>query len=157
MVPSAARFSSELRSLGVGSGDHLVCYDGKGIFSAARLWWMARAFGHASVSVLDGGLPEWTRCGLSIENGGASGIHIPADSTSYCTSTSTSTSTYTSTSTSAAIGRGLSCSRIPLGLGLPPPVVPAETFAAELQPGAVLSVDDVSALLDTPKVVAHRV
>lgn len=49
MLPTAGRFSSELRSLGVDSEDHVVCYDGKGIFSGARLWWMARAFGHAKV------------------------------------------------------------------------------------------------------------
>jgi len=63
MVPTAPRFAAEMCKLGIGTGDHVVCYDGAGLFSAARLWWMARAFGHEQVSVLDGGLPEWQRSG----------------------------------------------------------------------------------------------
>jgi thiosulfate/3-mercaptopyruvate sulfurtransferase len=36
-----------------------VVYDTRGLYSAARLWWMFRVYGHDTVSVLDGGLPKW--------------------------------------------------------------------------------------------------
>ena len=35
-----------MSSLGLRTGDHVICYDGKGIFSAPRLWWVLRANGH---------------------------------------------------------------------------------------------------------------
>ena len=62
---------SAMRSLGVNNGDHIVIYDASnsGLFSAARLWWMLRVFGHNSVSVLDGGLERWLKEGASVESG----------------------------------------------------------------------------------------
>ena len=36
-----------------------MVYDGSGLYSAARVWWTFRAFGHENVAVLDGGLPKW--------------------------------------------------------------------------------------------------
>jgi thiosulfate/3-mercaptopyruvate sulfurtransferase len=59
MVPSAGRFERIVAALGVDDTDHVVFYDQKGLFSAARGWWMMRLFGHARASVLDGGLPKW--------------------------------------------------------------------------------------------------
>ncbi|MBU6449242.1 MAG: sulfurtransferase, partial [Rhodospirillales bacterium] len=38
-------------------------YDQRGIFSAPRVWWMFRVFGHEKVQVLDGGLPGWVKAG----------------------------------------------------------------------------------------------
>ena len=55
MVPSAKQFSSELSKLGVGDQHHVVFYDGLGIFSAARAWWLLKLFGFTKVSVLDDG------------------------------------------------------------------------------------------------------
>lgn len=72
MLPSADFFSSTMSRIGLSSSDHIVCYDGKGIFSAPRLWWMLRAFGHEQASVLDGGLPAWLRAELPTESGPAS-------------------------------------------------------------------------------------
>ena len=98
MVPSDPFFAKMMTELGVSSDDHVrraatsksslppslpsllahvagdrapqvVCYDGKGIFSAARLWWMLRAFGHGQASVLDGGLPAWKRAELPVTSG----------------------------------------------------------------------------------------
>lgn len=40
-----------------------------GLFSAARLWWTLRIFGHERVSVLDGGFAKWRREHLPIETG----------------------------------------------------------------------------------------
>jgi thiosulfate/3-mercaptopyruvate sulfurtransferase len=59
MVPSLEQFCSELSKLGVGEGNHVVVYDGLGLFSAARAWWLFKLFGFQRVSVLDGGLPKW--------------------------------------------------------------------------------------------------
>jgi len=61
-MPPAEVFSSKVRKLGLGDGSHIVVYDDNGGFmAAARVWWMFRVFGHANVSVLDGGLPKWLR------------------------------------------------------------------------------------------------
>lgn len=59
MVPSAEKFSSRARKLGLGDGVRIVVYDGGGCTAAARCWWMFHLFGHDDVSVLDGGLPKW--------------------------------------------------------------------------------------------------
>ncbi|KAL1523550.1 hypothetical protein AB1Y20_018486 [Prymnesium parvum] len=69
MLPSAASFARRMTALGVGAADHVVCYDGHGIFSSARLWWMLRAHGHAAASVLDGGIGAWQALGLPLETG----------------------------------------------------------------------------------------
>ena len=59
MVPSVERFCNEISKLGVKDEDHIVFYDGLGMFSAARAWWLLKLFGFNRVSVLDGGLPKW--------------------------------------------------------------------------------------------------
>jgi len=59
MLPSPEKFSSRARRLGLGDGNRIVVYDGAGMFSAPRVWWMFRVFGHEDVAVLDGGLPKW--------------------------------------------------------------------------------------------------
>lgn len=61
MLPSPEKFSSRVRALGLGDGNKIVVYDGAGIFSAARVWWMFKVMGHDDVAVLDGGLPKWKR------------------------------------------------------------------------------------------------
>ena len=59
MAPPAEKFMSRMRSLGVGDGHQVVVYDGAGLLSAARVWWLFRLMGHRDVAVLDGGLPKW--------------------------------------------------------------------------------------------------
>ena len=59
MLPSQEKFSSRVRRLGLGDGNRIIVYDGLGMFSAARVWWMFRAMGHEDVAVLDGGFPKW--------------------------------------------------------------------------------------------------
>ncbi|MCI4661145.1 MAG: 3-mercaptopyruvate sulfurtransferase [Neomegalonema sp.] len=68
MVPPMAKFVSRVRRLGVGDGHRIIVYDGAGIYSAARVWWMFRYFGHRDVSVLDGGFAAWRAAGLEIED-----------------------------------------------------------------------------------------
>jgi len=59
MLPAADEFARTMGALGISNADEVVVYDTDGLFSAARVWWMFRAFGHDKVRVLDGGLPKW--------------------------------------------------------------------------------------------------
>lgn len=69
MMPSAGAFAKAVGALGIGNGDTVVVYDGSGIFSAPRVWWMFKAMGHDQVKVLDGGFPKWRREVHPIETG----------------------------------------------------------------------------------------
>lgn len=69
MLPSAVKFASRMRKLGIGDGARLVIYDSQGLFSAPRVWWTFRAMGHEDVAVLDGGLPKWIAEGRPVEDG----------------------------------------------------------------------------------------
>jgi thiosulfate/3-mercaptopyruvate sulfurtransferase len=68
MLAPAPKFASRMRKLGLGDGNLVVVYDGAGIYSAARAWWMLRAMGHEEVAVLDGGFPKWKRESRPIED-----------------------------------------------------------------------------------------
>lgn len=68
MLPHPVKFSARMRKLGLGDGSRVVVYDTKGLFSAARVWWMLRVMGHQDVVVLDGGLPKWITEGRPIED-----------------------------------------------------------------------------------------
>ena len=68
MLAPAPKFASRMRRLGLGDGNTIVVYDGAGLYSAPRAWWMLRAMGHEDVFVLDGGLPKWKREGRPIED-----------------------------------------------------------------------------------------
>jgi thiosulfate/3-mercaptopyruvate sulfurtransferase len=59
MLPTQEKFASRMRKLGLGDGNRVIVYDGAGIFSAARVWWMFRVMGHEDVAVLDGGFAKW--------------------------------------------------------------------------------------------------
>lgn len=66
MLPSAKVFANAVGAMGIGADDHVVVYDRHGVFSSPRLWWTFRMFGHAKVSVLDGGLPAWIAAGREV-------------------------------------------------------------------------------------------
>jgi thiosulfate/3-mercaptopyruvate sulfurtransferase len=68
MLPSPEKFASRVKKLGLGDGNRIVVYDGLGLFSAARVWWMFRVFGHDDVAVLDGGLRKWKAEGRPLES-----------------------------------------------------------------------------------------
>jgi thiosulfate/3-mercaptopyruvate sulfurtransferase len=69
MLPSPEVFALAMSRLGIGPADRVIVYDQRGIFSAPRLWWMLRVFGHDNVQVLDGGLPAWIAAGGGTETG----------------------------------------------------------------------------------------
>jgi len=71
MLPAAGRFARMVGDLGISNAHRIVFYDQKGLFSAARGWWMMGAFGHDKAAVLDGGLPKWIAEGRMLEAGPA--------------------------------------------------------------------------------------
>ena len=68
MAPPPEKFISRMRAMGVGDGHQVVVYDGAGLFSAARVWWLFRLMGKMDVAVLDGGFPKWQAEGREIED-----------------------------------------------------------------------------------------
>ena len=70
MLPTEEQFAAYVGGLGVGSSSEVVVYDGsESNLSAARAWWMFRAFGHERVMLLDGGLGKWRAEGRVLESG----------------------------------------------------------------------------------------
>lgn len=69
MLPSPEQFAAAVGALGISNQDKIVVYDSPGLFSAARLWWMFRVFGHRFVTVLDGGLKKWQVENRPLESG----------------------------------------------------------------------------------------
>lgn len=67
-APPAEKFMSRMRALGVGDGHQIVAYDGAGMLSAPRVWWLFRLMGHRDVAVLDGGFPKWQAEGRAVED-----------------------------------------------------------------------------------------
>ncbi|XP_022868266.1 thiosulfate/3-mercaptopyruvate sulfurtransferase 1, mitochondrial-like isoform X1 [Olea europaea var. sylvestris] len=82
MLPSEEAFAAAVSALGIENKDGLVVYDGKGIFSAARVWWMFRVFGHDRIWVLDGGLPRWRASGFDVESSASSDAIFKASAAS---------------------------------------------------------------------------
>lgn len=65
-LPDVANFRIALRRWGVTPDTPVVVYDqGPGAL-AARLWWLLRGSGQASVQVLDGGLQAWRSAGAEL-------------------------------------------------------------------------------------------
>ncbi|KAF9604534.1 hypothetical protein IFM89_007655 [Coptis chinensis] len=82
MLPKEEAFAAVVSALGIQNKDGLVVYDGKGIFSAAHVWWMFRAFRHDRVWVLDGGLLQWRAIGFDVESGASGDAILNASATS---------------------------------------------------------------------------
>jgi thiosulfate/3-mercaptopyruvate sulfurtransferase len=66
MLPSADEFAARVGAMGISNDTDVVVYDTRGMFSAPRIWWTFRAFGHDRVQVLDGGLPAWLAGGRTV-------------------------------------------------------------------------------------------
>ena len=67
MVPSPEIFAEAVGKMGISDKDRIVVYDGPGIFSAPRAWWLFRTMGAEHVFVLDGGLDGWKSEGRPLE------------------------------------------------------------------------------------------
>jgi thiosulfate/3-mercaptopyruvate sulfurtransferase len=72
MMPRPEEFAAAVGKLGIGDGMKIVIYDGAGLFSAPRVWWMFRTFGATDVAILDGGFPKWQAEGRPVEDGAVS-------------------------------------------------------------------------------------
>ncbi len=66
-IPTAETFKTEAEALGISDTDTIVVYDGPGIFTAPRVWWLFRLFGAQNVYVMDGGLDGWKQEGRPLE------------------------------------------------------------------------------------------
>lgn len=66
-LPSAEDFTNRMRRIGLSGERMLVAYDDSRSAFAARLWWLARYFGHANVRVLNGGFRAWCDAGLPLD------------------------------------------------------------------------------------------
>lgn len=62
-LPRPELFGQFANAMGISEKDTIVVYDGPGMFSAPRVWWMFRLMGAETVYVLDGGLDGWKREG----------------------------------------------------------------------------------------------
>lgn len=62
MLPNKEQFENYVGNLGISKETGVIVYDNSpnfGFYSAPRVWWMFRVFGHENVSVLDGGFTKW--------------------------------------------------------------------------------------------------
>jgi thiosulfate/3-mercaptopyruvate sulfurtransferase len=69
MVANPSDFARLASECGLRGDKHIIVYDQQGLYSAARIWFLLRLYGHEAVSVLNGGLPEWIRSGRRVEGG----------------------------------------------------------------------------------------
>lgn len=74
MMPGPDEFARHMEALGIGNDTNVVLYDGLGLFTAARPWWMLRAMGHENVAILDGGLPKWRAEGRPLSTEAAASV-----------------------------------------------------------------------------------
>jgi thiosulfate/3-mercaptopyruvate sulfurtransferase len=61
MLPDAETFGRMAGELGLSETNEIVVYDGAGIASAPRVWWMLRHYGAENVRILEGGFERWMR------------------------------------------------------------------------------------------------
>ncbi|MGO1164396.1 3-mercaptopyruvate sulfurtransferase [Brucella pseudogrignonensis] len=67
-LPSPELFARHVGAMGITADETVVVYDGPGMFSAPRVWWMFRLMGVKNVLVLDGGLDGWKAAGFPVTN-----------------------------------------------------------------------------------------
>jgi thiosulfate/3-mercaptopyruvate sulfurtransferase len=76
MAPPVEKFMSRMRAMGVGDGHQVVVYDGAGLMSAARVWWLFKLMGRKTsrfwMAAFPSGRPKGMRstiCPLSCGTG----------------------------------------------------------------------------------------
>jgi thiosulfate/3-mercaptopyruvate sulfurtransferase len=70
MLPTVDMFQDWATACGISNDTGVICYGTDGCFSAARIWWIFKYFGHANVSLLDGGLSAYKKAGGDITTTG---------------------------------------------------------------------------------------
>ena len=65
-LPSPEVFGTFANSMGLSVDDTIVVYDGPGLFSAPRAWWMLRVMGAKNVRILEGGIDRWKAEGRKV-------------------------------------------------------------------------------------------
>ena len=68
MLPNAEAFGEAVGAMGIGNDHRVIVYDSEGLFSAPRVWWMFRAFGHDNVAVMTGGFRAWQAEGRPVSD-----------------------------------------------------------------------------------------
>jgi len=61
MLPNSDYWTRMLWSFRIQNNDHIVIYDFSDVYSACRLWFSLRYFGHEKVSILNGGMKKWLK------------------------------------------------------------------------------------------------
>ena len=62
-LPKPEAFAAAVSSMGITNSDTIVVYDGPGMNTSPRVWWMLRVMGAKNVFVLDGGFDNWKKDG----------------------------------------------------------------------------------------------
>lgn len=65
-LPRPPAFARHVGAMGISADDTIVVYDGPGVFSAPRVWWMFRTMGANDVFLLDGGFDRWKAAGRPV-------------------------------------------------------------------------------------------
>lgn len=75
MLPTAETFAEAMSELGIRRDDEVVVYDTEqlGIFSAPRVGWTLRVFGHPNVHILDN-FRMWVRDGFPTDSGAPASV-----------------------------------------------------------------------------------
>lgn len=66
MLPSPEYCAEVMAGFGIGDDTTVMVYDTAPMFSAPRVWWMLRVFGHDKVVILDGGMKAWKAVGYPV-------------------------------------------------------------------------------------------
>ena len=61
MMSNSNYWAKMLKKFGISNRDHIIVYDDSYQYSACRLWFALKYFGHEKVSVLNGGLQKWLK------------------------------------------------------------------------------------------------
>lgn len=65
-LPSPLEFERHASAMGIARDDKIIIYDGPGMFTAPRVWWMFGLMGAKDVFVLDGGFDNWKTDGRPV-------------------------------------------------------------------------------------------
>ena len=61
MMPDSNYWTRMLEKFGIRNDDNIIIYDHSSLYSACRLWFSLKYFGHKKVSVLNGGFYKWLK------------------------------------------------------------------------------------------------